>query len=102
MRYTYTPGSSSQQAFKNAINSDLGILNLNQSGAGIGGFLKRMFNQVVPIGKSILKAGIEAGAPHVQKFAANAIEQGTSAAVKKLSLPKAKPKAKKVNYGTLS
>lgn len=101
MRHTYTPGASSQQAFKNAINSNLGVYNFNQRGNGIGGFLKRMLQQVVPIGKSILKAGIEAGTPHAQKFVADTIERGSKTAIKRISAPIKKP-SKKVNYGPLS
>lgn len=101
MRYTYTPGKSSEQAFRRALNSDLGVYSFNQSGNGIGGFLKKMFQQVVPIGKSLLKSGIEAALPHVQNFATKTIEQGASMATKRLSEPKKGP-TKKVDYGALS
>ena len=51
MRQTYTVNRSSEQAFKNALNNDLGVYSFNnQTGFGIGGFLKKMFSHIVPIG----------------------------------------------------
>ena len=47
MRQTYTVNRSSEQAFKNALNSDLGVYSVNnQTGFGIGGFLKKMFGHI--------------------------------------------------------
>jgi hypothetical protein len=107
MRQTYTPNRSSEQAFKNALNNDLGVYHFNnQTGFGIGGFLKKMFKQVVPIGKSLLRSGIELAKPELQKLAVKGIEKGANYGVRKLgnaiSTDKINKNAKKPKYGTLS
>ena len=106
MRQTYTADRSSEQAFKNALNSDLGVYHFNnQTGFGIGGFLKKMFSHVIPIGKSLLKSGIEMAKPELQKLAVKGIDKAASYGVRKLeniAANKNETVAKKARYGTLS
>lgn len=65
MRLLYNPTSQHTAAFDKALDYDLGVYH-NQSGGGIGGFLKKMFRTIVPISKSILKQGFEIAKPGLQ------------------------------------
>ena len=88
MRQTYTSNSSTEQVFRKALNSDLGVYHFNnQTGFGIGGFLKRMFKQVIPIGKSLLKTGIEMAKPELKKAAVRGIEKVGNYGIRKLVGP---------------
>ena len=106
MRQTYTANRSSEQAFKNALNSDLGVYSFNnQTGFGIGGFLKKMFSHVIPIGKSLLKSGIEMAKPELQKLAVKGIDSAAKYGVRKIeniAANKQNNSSKKARYGTLS
>jgi hypothetical protein len=106
MRQTYTVNGSSEQAFKNVLNSDLGVYSFNnQTGFGIGGFLKKMFSHIVPIGKSLLKSGIEMAKPELQKLAVKGIDKAANYGVRKLeniAANKTNNSLKKAKYGALS
>ena len=68
MRVPYVTTSETRAQYHNALNDDLGIYKV-QSGAGIGGFLKKMFSKyVVPLGKTVLKQGYEIAKPELQKM----------------------------------
>lgn len=82
MRQPYVSTRESHALYHSALNDDLGIYRV-QSGAGIGGFLKKMFSKyVVPLGKTVLKQGIEIAKPELNKMANNlkdaAVEYGTN------------------------
>ena len=105
MRQTYIPNHSTELAFKNALNNDLGVYHFNnQTGFGIGGFLKKMFKQVIPIGKSLLKSGIELAKPELQKLAVKGIDKAANYGVRKIEniSTASSSKPKKQKYGTLS
>ena len=65
------------------LNDDLGVYKV-QSGAGIGGFLKKMIKYVVPIGKSLLGKGLEMAKPELKKLAAKGIDAAGSYAAKRV------------------
>ena len=99
MRQTYIPNRSTELAFKNALNNDLGVYHFNnQTGFGIGGFLKKMFKQVIPIGKSLLKS------KKLQKLAVKGIDKAANYGVRKIEniATASSSKPKKQKYGTLS
>jgi len=103
MRQTYTPTRSTERAFRNALNNDLGVYHFNnQVGFGIGGFLKRLFKQAVPIGKSLLKSGIELAKPELQKLAVKGVNKAANYGVRKLESVSTNKKSKKTRYGALS
>lgn len=106
MRQTYTANHLSEQAFKNALNSDLGVYSFNnQTGFGIGGFLKKMFSHAIPIGKSLLRSGIEMAKPELQKLAVKGIDSAANYGVRKLesiATHKGNKASKKARYGALS
>ena len=104
MRQAYIPDSSTEQAFKRALNTDLGVYQLNnQTGFGIGGFFKKLFKHAIPIGKSLLKSGIELAKPELKKLAVKGIDKATDYGVRKLeNIGSNKNGAKKQKYGVLS
>lgn len=103
MRQTYIPDSSTEQAFRRALNNNLGVYHFNQTGFGIGGFLKKLFKQAIPIGKSLLKSGIEMAKPELKKLAVKGIDKATDYGVRRLdSIGSNKNNAKKQKYGALS
>eukprot|EP00116_Pleurobrachia_bachei_P017902 sb/3478164/ len=65
MRLLYHPSALHTAAFDKALDNDLGVYH-NQRGGGLGGFLRKIFRTVVPIGKSILKKGFEIAKPGLQ------------------------------------
>ena len=81
MRQTYIPSQSTRQLYRSALNNDLGIYRV-QSGAGIGGFFKKMFKYIMPIGKSMLSKGFEMAKPELQKLATKGINYAGQAAIK--------------------
>ena len=102
MRQTYIPDRSTEQAFKKALNSDLGVYHFNnQTGFGIGGFFKKLFKQAIPIGKSLLKSGIELAKPELEKLAVKGIGKAANFGVRKLT-SSSNSSAKKPKYGALS
>ena len=71
MRQPYVSTRDSHTLYHSALNDDLGIYRV-QSGAGIGGFLKKMFSKyVIPLGKTVLKQGYEIAKPELKKVANN-------------------------------
>jgi len=81
MRQTYTPTSATSQLYRSALHNDLGIYHV-QSGAGIGGFLKKMMAKyVIPLGKSALQKGYEMAKPELKKLAQKGIDAGSNYAV---------------------
>ena len=89
MRQAYIPDSSTEQAFKKALNSDLGVYHFNnQTGFGIGGFFKKLFKQAIPIGKSLLKSGLELAKPELEKLAVKGVGKVTDIGVRKLTSSK--------------
>ena len=102
MRQAYIPDSSTEQAFKKALDSDLGVYNFNnQTGFGIGGFFKKLFKQAIPIGKSLLKSGLELAKPELEKLAVKGVGKVTDIGVRKLTSSR-NSSAKKPKYGALS
>ena len=83
MRQQYVPTQATRQLYKSALNSDLGIYRV-QSGAGSGGFLKKMVKYVIPIGKSLLGKGFEMAKPELKKLASRGIEAAGSYATKQV------------------
>ena len=82
MRVPYVATNETRAQYHNALNDDLGIYQI-QSGAGIGGFLKKMFSKyVVPLGKTVLKQGYEIAKPELQKMGKElgsaAVDYGTN------------------------
>lgn len=68
MRQYYIPNERTKQLYKSALNNDYGYIYNVQSGGGIGGFLKKMLNYIIPIGKSILHKGFEMAKPEMGKL----------------------------------
>ena len=92
MRVPYTITSNSDAGFRSALSRDLGIHNHVQTGAGLGGFLAKMFKKVLPIGKTILKEGFKIAKPALQDVghqlvgsAANYATQQLESGVNKLT-----------------
>ena len=96
--------SPAYSAFRRALNTDLGVYQLNnQTGFGIGGFFKKLFKHAIPIGKSLLKSGIELAKPELKKLAVKGIDKATDYGVRKLeNIGSNKNSAKKQKYGVLS
>ena len=75
MRQTYTPTLATSQLYRAALHNDLGIYHV-QTGAGIGGFLKKMMSKyVIPLGKSALQKGYEMAKPELKKLAHKGIDK---------------------------
>ena len=96
MRQQYIPNEHTHQLFKRALNDEYGHIYRIQSGGGIGGFLKKMFNFVVPIGKTVLHKGFELIKPELSKiatkgfdavgnYAAKQIQKGSEQAQQKIA-----------------
>lgn len=83
MRQPYVPTLATRQNYKSALNSDLGIYRV-QSGAGLGGFLRKMMKYVIPIGKSVLSKGLEMAKPELKKLASKGIEAAGTYATKRV------------------
>ena len=83
MRQQYIPTQATRQLYRSALNSDLGIYRV-QSGAGLGGFLKKMAKYVIPIGKSVLGKGLEMAKPELKKLASRGIEAAGAYATKRV------------------
>lgn len=83
MRQQYIPTQATRQHYQSVLNDDLGVYKV-QSGAGIGGFLKKMIKYVVPIGKSLLGKGLEMAKPELKKLAAKGIDAAGSYATKRV------------------
>ena len=94
MRQSYYPSTQVKAAFDQALDSDLGVYH-NQSGGGLGGFLKKMLRTVIPIGKTVLKKGLEIAKPGLQtagnelvnaasQYAAKQIETGATKLTNKI------------------
>jgi hypothetical protein len=74
MRQTYSPTLATDQLYRAALHNDLGIYNV-QTGAGIGGFLKKMMTKyVIPLGKSALHKGYEMAKPELTKLVQKGID----------------------------
>ena len=74
MRQTYTPTSATGQLYRAALNNDLGIYHV-QTGAGIGGFLKKLMTKyVIPLGKYALHKGYEMAKPEIKKLVGEGID----------------------------
>jgi hypothetical protein len=85
MRQTYTPTLATSRLYRTALHNDLGIYHV-QSGAGIGGFLKKMMSKyVIPLGKSALQKGYEMAKPELKKLAQKGIDAGSNYAVNQLN-----------------
>ena len=82
MRQQYIPTHETYRNYHSAINNDYGYIYNVQSGAGIGGFLKKMLKTIIPIGKSILHHGYELVKPELSKLANKGAEELTKQAVK--------------------
>ena len=84
MRQVYHPTAVTQQLYRTALNNDLGIYHV-QHGSGLGSFLKSLMKRVIPIGKSLLKKGVEVATPVLQNFANQGIEAAQQYAVNKIN-----------------
>eukprot|EP00116_Pleurobrachia_bachei_P017796 sb/3478058/ len=94
MRQLYYPSPQATADFDRALDADLGVYH-NQRGGGIGGFLKKLFRTVAPIGKTILQKGFEIAKPGLQtagnelvnaagQYAARQIETGANRLTNKI------------------
>lgn len=84
MRQHYIPTQATRHLYRSVINSDLGVYRV-QSGAGIGGFLRKMIKYVIPIGKSMLHKGFQMAKPELQKIANKGIESAANYGVKQIN-----------------
>lgn len=73
MRVQYNATASTEHAYTQALNNDLGIYHM-QTGAGIGSFLAKLLRKAIPIGKTILHHGYELIKPELKKAAVKGIE----------------------------
>ena len=83
MRVQFKPSHHSAEAFRSALNSDLGVFHL-QTGAGIGSFFGNLLKKVIPIGKKLFHLGYEALKPELEKTAKTAVTYATTAINDKL------------------
>ncbi len=84
MRQQYISNQDTYNSYHSALNNDYGYIYNVQSGGGIGGFLKKVFNFIKPIGKSLLHKGLEAAKPELSKLANRGAEEATKYAVKQI------------------
>ena len=85
MRQTYSPTLATSQDYRAALHNDLGIYNV-QTGAGFGGFLKKMMTKYVfPLGTSALHKGYEMAKPELKQLKQKGIDAAGSYATKQLS-----------------
>lgn len=84
MRQQYIPDSKTYSNYHAALNNDYGYVYNVQTGGGIGGFLKKMLNFILPVGKSIVHKGFELAKPELSKLAAKGAEEASKFAVKKI------------------
>ena len=75
MHQTYIPNQQTYNHFKTALNNDYGYIYNVQTGGGIGGFLKKMLNFIIPVGKSALHKGFELAKPELSKLANKGAEE---------------------------
>ena len=85
MRVPYTITSNSNSGFRSALRRDLGIHNHVQTGAGLGGFLMKMFKQVLPIGKTILREGFKIAKPGLQDVGQQLVGSAANYATQQLA-----------------
>ena len=83
MRVSYTEAAPHPDVYRRALARDLGVYS-NQTGAGLGGFLKKMFKAVIPIGKTILKQGFELAKPGLQDAGNQLVGAASNYAVNKI------------------
>ena len=83
MRVQFKPSQASAEAYRSALNSDLGVYHL-QTGAGIGSFFGNLLKKIVPIGKKLFHFGYEALKPELEKTAKSVVRYGTNAVSDKL------------------
>ena len=83
MRVSYTEATPDPAVYRQALASDLGVYS-NQTGAGLGGFLKKIFKSVIPIGKTILKQGFELAKPGLQDAGNQLVGAASNYAVNKI------------------
>ena len=89
MRVQYNSSDSTAQAYRQAINGDLGVYHV-QMGAGIGSFLGKLLKKIIPIGKSLLHQGYEAIKPELKKVAKQGVEKIVDYGAQKLAPNKRK------------
>ena len=75
MRQKYIPTTETYKNYHSALNNDYGYIYNVQTGSGIGGFLKKMLNFIVPVGKSALQKGFELVKPELSKLAHKGAEE---------------------------
>lgn len=75
MRETYIPNQHTYNQYKTALNNDYGYIYNVQTGSGIGGFLKKMLNFIIPVGRSALHKGFELAKPELSKLANKGAEE---------------------------
>lgn len=69
MRHSYIPNTQElAKSYRSALDGDYGYIYNMQKGGGIGGFLKKMLNFLIPIGKSALNKGLEIARPELSKL----------------------------------
>ena len=86
MRVPYTITSDSNSGFRSALRRDLGIHNhVGQTGAGLGGFWMKMFKQVLPIGKTILREGFKIAKPGLQDVGQQLVGSAANYATQQLA-----------------
>ena len=103
MRVAYSNVSQNPAAYRQALARELGVYS-NQSGGGLGGFLKKIFKTVIPIGKTILKQGFEIVKPGLQEAGNQLVGAATNYATNQIQAGSKKliDKMGKRKYGQLS
>ena len=90
MRVQFKPSQSSAEAYRSAINSDIGDYHI-KTGAGIGSFFCNLLKKIIPIGKTLLHHGYEALKPELQKAAVGGIEYLANEGKKRVGGKKSPP-----------
>lgn len=103
MRVSYNDVAPNPKVYNDALSRDLGVYS-NQTGAGIGGFLKKVFKTVIPIGKQILKQGFEIAKPGLQEAGNQLVGAASNYASNQVQIGAKKliDKVGKRKYGQLS
>lgn len=103
MRVSYNDVAPNPTVYDQALSRNLGVYS-NQSGAGIGGFLKKMFKSIIPIGKKILKQGFEIAKPGLQEAGNQLVGAASNYASNQVHIGSKKliDKVGKRKYGQLS
>ena len=90
MRQTYIADGTTYKMYHSFFQTGAGYdtngyIYSNQTGAGLGGFLRNAFKFALPIGKKLLYKGYELAKPELKKVANSATEAATRVATQGIS-----------------